>query len=85
VEPAGRDPLPGYNPLPTGPSLADRLKVYRQVKGLSQEKLAALLGVNESTLWKWESGKSKPNREHRRTIEWLLDSVSDAGRRGGPA
>jgi transcriptional regulator with XRE-family HTH domain len=44
----------GYDPLPEGETLGDRIRLGREKLGLSQEKLAALLGIDPSTVWKWE-------------------------------
>jgi transcriptional regulator with XRE-family HTH domain len=52
--------------------LADRLNAYRRLRGLSQRELALRLGVDESTVWHWERGKSKPDREHAERIEALV-------------
>jgi transcriptional regulator with XRE-family HTH domain len=51
-----------YTPLPPGQSLPERLKVYRRTQGLSQKKLAGRLGVNESTVARWEGGQSQPSQ-----------------------
>lgn len=40
-----------------------RLKSLREAAGLSQAKLAARLGVKQSTVGGWESGKREPNFE----------------------
>lgn len=64
----------GYAPLASGSSLADRLLTYRRINGLSQVKLASLIGVHEGTLRKWEGKRSKPNKEHRIGLETLLGS-----------
>ena len=37
-----------------------RIKDLREAKGLTQEALGALLGVNQSTIASWESGKKSP-------------------------
>ena len=37
-----------------------RLKELREVHNLSQAKLAAALGVRQSTVAMWENGKNKP-------------------------
>lgn len=62
----------GRVPFEVGQSLPERLRVYRKIHGLSQEKFAGILGLDESTLWKWESGKSKPKREHELRVEAFL-------------
>jgi DNA-binding transcriptional regulator YiaG len=40
----------GYVPFSTDGTLPDQLKTHRRLHGLSQKKLAKLLGVNESTV-----------------------------------
>ena len=37
-----------------------RIKELREAKGLTQEAFGALLGVNQSTIASWESGKKSP-------------------------
>jgi len=41
--------------------LPDRLRNFRQDKGLSQEELATLLGVRKITVFRWENGTSVPS------------------------
>ena len=48
-------------------SFADRLRISRKEKGLSQEQLAEELNVSRQTVTKWESGIAYP--ELRKTIE----------------
>ena len=36
-------------------TLAERLKMYRTQKGLSQEKIAEILGVSRQAVTKWET------------------------------
>ena len=43
-----------------------RLKKWREKRGLQQCQAAKLLGVANSTYWKWESGKAEPR------LAWLL-------------
>ena len=40
--------------------LSDRIQSLRKEKGLSQEELAAQLGVSRQAVGKWESGQSQP-------------------------
>jgi transcriptional regulator with XRE-family HTH domain len=50
----------GYNPLPQPPTLAERLVQDRKIRGLSQEEMARRLGVDPSTLARWERGARVP-------------------------
>lgn len=40
--------------------LSEKLQLLRKEKGLSQEKLAEILGVSRQAVSKWELGKSYP-------------------------
>lgn len=40
------------------------LKAQRTRSGLSQGEYARLLGVSGSTIYNWESGKTKPGKKH---------------------
>ena len=43
---------------------SERLKEARKRKGLSQERLAELVGVTRSTVAKWEIGERSPKGDH---------------------
>lgn len=53
--------------------------------GLSQEKLADIIGVKRVTLAAWETGRNEPNSEYIRkiaiacgvTTDWLLEMPED--------
>ena len=38
----------------------EKLRTLRREKGLSQEELAAMVGVSRQALSKWEAGPSRP-------------------------
>ncbi len=60
----------GYTPpdLDQGStSPADRLRAYRISQGLSQEKFARLIGVDEGTVAQWEKGRL-PSPKHSRKL-----------------
>jgi len=60
----------GYIPFELSTkTTAERTLYYRKVHGLSQEKLAELLSVDESTIRNWESGKHRPSKKSSETIE----------------
>jgi transcriptional regulator with XRE-family HTH domain len=63
----------GYNPFPSGSTLAERLAAVRKVLGLAQRKLALSLGVDEGTLQSWEAGQHKPIGRNVELIEGLLN------------
>jgi transcriptional regulator with XRE-family HTH domain len=53
----------GYVPLAILPeNPGEKIAVYRRLAGLSQEKLARRLGIDPSTLGRWENGKSQPSK-----------------------
>ncbi|MDB6269052.1 helix-turn-helix transcriptional regulator [Lactobacillus amylovorus] len=49
------------------------LKAARVNSGLSQKEAAKQLGVAESTLYKWEAGKNKPNVKYLSRIEKVFN------------
>jgi transcriptional regulator with XRE-family HTH domain len=50
--------------------IGQRLKVLRESVGLSQSKLAELIGVRQSSINRYESGQSVPSIE---TFRWYAD------------
>ena len=53
----------GYIPGPyckETDNISEQMKLYRQVHGLTQGKFAELIGVDETTVAKWERGEHKP-------------------------
>ncbi len=65
-----------YNPFPPPQTLPERLTVMRKALGLSQRKLAELLGVDPGTLQSWEAGQHEPIGRNAELIERFLRSVS---------
>jgi len=67
----------GYRPyMPGLRPWGQRLRAARRAMGLSQKRLARILGVDESTVGRWEAGRSLPRKE---SVEALL-STSDSTR-----
>jgi DNA-binding XRE family transcriptional regulator len=63
----------GYNPFSIDAStLGGRIKKYRFENGLSQEKLATQLGIDESTICHWEKNEHKPVREKLKLLESVI-------------
>ena len=74
----------GYNPLPIAEGWGDRLVRQRTTLGLSQKESARRIGVDSSTLAKWERGDREPKgRLLIRAERFLQDGeLSDARRAG---
>jgi transcriptional regulator with XRE-family HTH domain len=62
----------GYVPFAIGESLPEQLIGYRKIRGLSRKKLARILGVDEGTLLRWETGQRRPQGEYARRVRALL-------------
>lgn len=63
-------------PLP----IPDLVRHLRQHLNLSQEKLAAKLGVSFKTVNRWEKGHSLPSPMALKLIEELLKSIGEPGK-----
>ena len=50
----------GFEPWPDPTTLGDKLKAERRRRGLSIERAAELIGVDEGTFGRWERGEWKP-------------------------
>jgi len=64
IEFLGRDPFEKKTD-----NLAERIKDFRRVRGLSRKKLAEQIGIDLSTLEGWETGKHQPTKK-------LLDKIN---------
>lgn len=62
---------------PDLPFMPTRLKELREVKELSQEKLAEISGVSQSVITKAEQGRSVPNGEMLERLASALDCTID--------
>ena len=66
-------------------TLGQRIKECRQKAGLSQEKVAELVGVSRQAVTKWESDQSAPNTDNLfklaeilgTTVDFLISTDSD--------
>ena len=59
IEFLGRDPFEAK-----AESLGDRIYKYRRTHGISQRKLARLVGVDPSTIAAWEMAENLPKRRN---------------------
>ncbi|MEK7259792.1 MAG: helix-turn-helix transcriptional regulator, partial [Pseudomonadota bacterium] len=65
----------GYDPTPPvhATSVPDRLKAKRRELGLGQREVAQILGVDASTVMRWEGGRRIQELEHRKVVEGFLE------------
>jgi transcriptional regulator with XRE-family HTH domain len=63
----------GYDPFSAPQTLWERIRSKRRQLGLSQERLAKLLGVDEGTLRHWERGQREPVVKMRAKIDRFLE------------
>jgi DNA-binding transcriptional regulator YiaG len=66
----------GYDPHPAPTTLGERIAVKRRLLGLSRDRLAKQLGVDEATLSKWESGQARPHGSRLHELTTFLDSTA---------
>ena len=59
-------------------SLGERIVAFRRALGIRQEDLARQLGVDPSTLVRWEQGKGQPSDRHQVNLTEFLDMEWDA-------
>ena len=62
----------GYDPMPRGESLAERLLAKRRAMGWTQEEAAKALGVHRSVYADWEQGGRVHFRAYRRRLARFL-------------
>ena len=58
-------------------ALSDRIKSCRQNAGLSQEKMAELVGVSRQAVTKWETGQTSPSTENLFRLAEILGTSVD--------
>jgi site-specific DNA recombinase len=71
----------GYNPLPAAHTFSEQLVRQRTSLGLSQTESAERLGVDPSTLAKWEQGKREPQGAFLACVKQFLRSGEGSGAR----
>ena len=58
-------------------NLGERIKTCRQKAGMSQEKVAELMGVSRQAVTKWEIGQSAPNTENLFNLAEIFGTTVD--------
>jgi transcriptional regulator with XRE-family HTH domain len=66
----------GYVPMQEPKSLSDKLRYARHMLGLTRPAFARKLGVDDSTLARWEAGSTRPYRKTPERIESLAQSLT---------
>lgn len=61
----------GHNPLPGGGTIAEKILAHRKSNGLTQEEFARQVGVDPSTLARWERGEREPKGEFRTLLPFI--------------
>ncbi|MBQ7466445.1 MAG: helix-turn-helix transcriptional regulator [Clostridia bacterium] len=57
--------------------LKDRIKELREQKGLSQQKLGELVGVNQQAVSNWETSYREPNIEVLMNLAIIFEVTMD--------
>lgn len=57
--------------------LGQKIKLLRQRKKITQEKLARTLNINRTTLANWENGRAEPDTEQLRKIALFFNITLD--------
>ncbi len=58
-------------------ALGERIKKCRQSAGMSQEKVAELVGVSRQAVTKWEANQSAPNTENLFKLAGIFGTTVD--------
>jgi DNA-binding transcriptional regulator YiaG len=68
--------LLGYDPLPQPETFAKRVTWARTLLGLTAKACARRLGVDEATLWAWETGRREPEGRRQEAVEGLIGEAT---------
>ena len=78
------DEFLGLRALAKIENLGERLSAYRRSLGISQERLAILIGVDRCTIARWETGATTPPKRFREKVKTFLDGKSPKPVRSEP-
>ena len=62
----------GYNPIPITPGVVGKILAWRTQSGTSRRNAARLIGVDETTLARWERSERKPQGGLLRQVQQFL-------------
>ncbi|MFB2834102.1 helix-turn-helix domain-containing protein [Floridanema evergladense] len=60
-------------------AISELIRELRRRLGLSQEKLAAKLGISFQTVNRWEKGRAKPSPLAMQSIKQKLEDMGEQG------
>ena len=66
----------GFNPVPKGETLAQRIANHRRAHGITQQEFAEQLGIDPSTLARWERGEREPRGQVAVTLSKRMRTVT---------
>lgn len=66
----------GYAPYDPSRPFGERLVAQRRALGISREALAKALGVDESTVFRWDTGRRRPSEPLKKRLEGFLSLSS---------
>ena len=66
----------GYNASPASRSISEKLLVARRLLGLTQKAMAKRLGIDPTTLERWEAGKSNPSAKSFAIVRLFLKKLA---------
>ena len=69
----------GYNPFEKCDTMAQRLASYRKAAGVSQKNFALQLGVDQSTLAKWERMEREPKGKYLLQVQRIIEELRSVG------
>jgi len=67
----------GYNPVPPGNGWAKRLVQCRTALGITQKEAARRMGVDASTLARWERGERQPSGDFEARATEFLGTIEE--------
>lgn len=65
----------GYDPLPPPKNWAEQLVRFRVALGMTQQKAARQIGVDQSTLARWERGDRQPAENLLKRVLKIMGSA----------
>jgi transcriptional regulator with XRE-family HTH domain len=69
----------GYCPFDRGLRFGDQIALWRSVNGITQKEFSELMGLDQTTLARWERGDGKPHPILRRRLLASRTMVGDRG------